>query len=273
MTRNWLIITALIAGLLLTGCNNPRTSDAHLLVTDADIQAAQDDGFLIPDAAEVDYVERMAAAREQYRQSLMALSEYYSSVGNAAKLQWANTELETLDQMVQYRYLQPAEWMPEGLMAMNSIEEADVLYAQALKLYRQAGGFLIITNEAKLRQALGVFNDVIQQYPSSDKIDDSAYRAGQIYEHLKNYQLAAIYYQRTFQWNEATPFPARFRAAKVMDQKLRMRKEALVLYRLAVEKESRYADNTEYAQMRINALSAPEVEEEPMDEEVIPVEE
>ena len=113
---------------------------------------------------------------------------------------------------------------------MNSIEDADILYNEGVRLYRQAGGFLIITNEAKLRQSLGVFNQVIQQYPSSDKIDDAAYRAALIYEHLKNYELAAVYYQRTFQWNETTPYPARFRAAKVMDQKLRMRREALVLY-------------------------------------------
>ena len=86
---------------------------------------------------------------------------------------------------------------------------------------------IIIANKAKLQQALGLFNQLIQQYPSSDKIDDAAYKGGRIYEYLKNYELAAVYYQRAFQWNEATTNPARFRAAKVMDQKLRMRKEAL----------------------------------------------
>jgi tetratricopeptide (TPR) repeat protein len=141
-------------------------------------------------------------------------------------------------------------------------------------LYRQAGGLLVVFNDAKLRQALGVFNEVIQKYPSSDKIDDAAYHAGLIYEHLKDYELAAVYFQRTFQWNEATPYPARFRAAQVMDQKLRMRKEALALYKLAVEKESRYVENTEYAQIRIKALSQPAAEEETYpDENVIPLEE
>lgn len=273
MGRNLLIIAAIAAGLFITGCENPRVSDAHLLVTEADIQQAQTEGFLIPDAAEADYVENMAATREAYRGSLIGLADYYASVGNATKLQWANTELKTFDQMVHYRYLQPAEWVPENLTAMNSIEDADVLYKQAISLYRQAGGFLIITNEAKLRQSLGLFNQVIQQYPSSDKIDDAAYRAGLIYEHLKNYELAAVYFQRTFQWNEATPYPARFRAAKVMDQKLRMRKEALTLYNLAVEKESRYVENTEYAQMRITALSTPSPEDEVSpDEDMIPLE-
>jgi hypothetical protein len=47
-----------------------------------------------------------------------------------------------------------------------------------------------------------------------------------------------------------------------MDQKLRMRAQALELYKLAVEKESRYTDNTEYAEIRISALSKPTPEEE-----------
>ena len=273
MARNLLIIAGVTAILYLAGCNNPRVSDAHLLVTEAEMQQAQDEGFLMPNAAEVDYVEQMAAAREAYRNALTSLADYYSSVGNAAKLQWANTELKTFDQMVHYRYVQPAEWVPEDRMAINSIEEADELYREGIRLFRQAGGYLIITNEAKLRQALGVFNDLIQRYPSSDKIDDAAYRAAQIYEHLKNYELAAIYYQRTFQWNEVTPYPARFRAAKIMDQKLRMHKEALALYKLAVEKESRYQENTEYALMRIKALSAPNIEEEIIEEDVMPSDE
>jgi tetratricopeptide (TPR) repeat protein len=255
-----LFIAGITAILYMAGCNNPRRSDAHLLVTQADMQMAQGEGFLMPDAAEADYVENAVAARQAYRDALTSLADYYSSVGNATKLQWARTELKTFDQMVHYRYLQPAEWVPQNRMAMNSIEEADIMYDEGMKLYRQAGGFLIITSQAKLRQALGVFNDLIQQYPSSDKIDDAAYRAALIYEHLDNYELAAVYYQRTFQWNEVTPYPARFRAAKVMDQKLKMRKEALALYKLAVQKESRYVENVEYAQMRINALSAPDME-------------
>ncbi|MHC5083813.1 MAG: tetratricopeptide repeat protein [Planctomycetota bacterium] len=196
-------------------------------------------------------------------------------MGNATKLGWAQAELKTFDQMIHYRYMQPAEWMNPDRQAMNSIEEADALYREAMKLYRQAGGLLIVTNSAKLRQSLGLFNQLIQEFPTSDKADDAAYRGGRIYESLKNYELAAIYYQRTFQWNEVTPYPARFRAARIMDTKLRMNKEALALYRLAVEKESRYVENTETAQRRIAALTTPtfEPESQVVDEEVVPVQE
>ncbi|MHC5158091.1 MAG: tetratricopeptide repeat protein [Planctomycetota bacterium] len=269
MTRISLIAALILPGVFLIGCDNPRTRDAHLLEPQDIPAVSQDDVFLAPDASEVDYVENLAGTRDAYRQALMTLVDYYGSVGNATKLQWAQTELKTFDQMVHYQYLQPAEWVPENLMATDSIEAADVLYDEAKSLESQARLGVVI-NEAKLRQALGLYNQLIQQYPSSDKIDDAAYKAGRIYDHLKNYELAAIYYQRTFQWNEATSYPARFRAASVMDHKLRMRAASLALYKLSVEKESRYSDNAEIARERIAALSAPspEPEEEAPGEEM-----
>ena len=259
MTRISLIAALVLPGVFLVGCDNPKVRDAHLLEPQGAAVVSPDEVFLAPDAGEVDYVENLAASRQAYRKALIGLVDFYRSTGNATKLQWAQTELKTFDQMVHYQYLQPAEWVPENLTATDSIEEADALYDQAKSLDTEAR-LGVLVNEAKLREALGLYNRLIQQYPSSDKIDDAAYRAGRIYEHLKNYELAAIYYQRTFQWNEATSYPARFRAASVMDHKLRMRAAALTLYKLAVEKESRFSGNIEIARERIAALSAPSPE-------------
>ena len=263
MTRISLIAALVLPGLFLVGCDNTKSRDAHLLDPQEVTVTPQDGIYLAPGANEVDYVENLAATRDAYRQALIGLLDHYRSIGNATKLQWAQTELKTFDQMVRYQYLQPAEWVPENLAAIDSIEEADALYDEAKELYNESGGMVIVANKAKLQQALGLFNQLIQQYPSSDKIDDSAYRAGRIYEYLKNYELAAVYYQRAFQWNEATTYPARFRAAKVMDQKLRMHKEALALYKLVIVKESRYSDNVEFAKERIAMLTRPAPEIEP----------
>jgi tetratricopeptide (TPR) repeat protein len=246
--------------VLMIGCENPKVTDAHL--TDSDIARVQQ-GFLVPDAREVDYVEQLAAAREGYKQALLDLAAYYETMGNATKLRWARTELRTFDQMVQYSYLMPGEYLPENLSASDSIPEADQLYNEAMSLYRQSGGLVIVTNEPKLRQSLQMFNQLISQYPTSDKIDDAAYRAGRIYEHFQNYELAAVLYQRTFHWNPTTRYPARFRAAYVLDRRLKMRGDALPLYILAVEKESMYQTNTEYAQSRIAQLSTPTPEPAP----------
>ncbi|MCE5186217.1 MAG: hypothetical protein LLF76_08850 [Planctomycetaceae bacterium] len=265
MARKTLITLVLSAVLLIagcvcvSGCSNPRTRDAHLL--NAPVPAVSESGaFLAPNAGEVDFVENLAAARVAYRQSLEGLLSYYRSVGNATKAQWAQTELRTFDQMVRYQYIQPAEWTPKNLQAESAIPEADALYDRAIALYRESGGMIIVASRSKLQEALGMFNQLIQQYPSSDKIDDAAYRAARIYEYLRNYELAAVYYQRAFQWNPETPFPARFRAAYIMDQRLRMRREALQLYQESLVKEARFVENREYAQARVDALSKSSVE-------------
>lgn len=253
------LIAVMVSLMFAAGCRNPKLNDTQLLVTPAELQAAET-GYLLPGAGEADYVEKAAAARLAYREALASLSAYYRSVGNATKFEWTQTELRTFDQMVQYRYLAPAEVAPASLQARDLIDAADELYNKGMKLWDKSGVWLILVSEPKLREGLMYFNQLIAQYPTSDKIDDAAYRSGRIYEQLKNYELAAIYYQRAYQWNPLTPYPTRYRAAFIMDQRLKMRNEALTLYRLAVEKESRYTDNVTNAKLRIYELSKPQAE-------------
>lgn len=260
MSKRIQVTAFVLPVIFLIGCENPRVTDVHL--TDSELAIVQQ-GVLMPDATQADYVENLAAAREGYKQALLDLIAYYESTGDATKLQWARTELKTFDEMVQYRYIMPGEWLPENLTAMDSIPEADQLYDEAMSLYRQSGGLIIVTNEGKLRQALQVFNQIIRDYPSSDKIDDAAYRAARIYEHFKDYELAAVFYQRTFQWNPQTRYPARFRAAYILDRRLKMRADALAFYKLSLEKEAMYQNNAEYAQRRIAQLSTPTPEPAP----------
>lgn len=254
------LIAAVLSILLAAGCQDTtRRSHAHLLVDPADM-AEVEAGFLMPGAGEADYVERAAATRAAYREALASLAAYYRSVGNYTKGQWALTELRTFDQMVQYTYLAPAEVAPANLQARDIIDGAEELYQEGRRLFREAGGALIVVDEPKLRESLRYFNRLIAEYPTSDKIDDAAFWSGRVYEYLKNYELAAIYYQRAYQWSDSTPYPARFRAATIMDHRLKMRSEALALYQLAVEYESRYAENTEIARQRIAELSRPRAE-------------
>lgn len=260
MARNILIVVSAVVVIgVFGGCANPKVDDAHLLLTEQEQQTTTK-GVLAPDAGEVDVVEQMAATRSAYQTALEELIAYYNSVGNEAKRRWATNELKTLKQMAQYRYLMPGEWVTQNMSATVKVEGAEELYKKALGLYIDAGGYFIITSEAKLRQSLQLFNQLIGEYPNSTRIDEAAYRAGQIYEHFKDYELAAVMYQRCFQWNDKTSFPARYRAAYVLDQKLKMRKEALAIYKLSVQKESRYEDNTKYAQSRIYELSIPDTQ-------------
>jgi tetratricopeptide (TPR) repeat protein len=269
MARNLVIgVLLAITATVFTGCYNPKVDDAHLLLTPQE-QKVVDKGVLTPDGGEVDAVERTAEARAGYQAALEELAAYYKSTGNESKRRWAQNELTTFKQMAQYRYLSPGEWVTQKMSATENVEGAEELYKKARGLYFDAGGYFIITNEAKLRQSLQLFNELMTGYPNSTRIDEAAYRAGQIYEHFKDYELAAVMYQRCFQWNEKTNFPARFRAARLLDQRLKMRKEALAIYKLSVQKEARYEDNTEFARKRIMELSRPDMQLEKEAEDVL----
>jgi TolA-binding protein len=112
--------------------------------------------------------------------------------------------------------------------------DANALYAEAVHLEDQAGP--LIKNEALLRKALDKYDQFISKYPTSDKIDDAAFRMAKIYEYLKDYTNAVKNYQRTYQWNPQTPTVARFKAAYILDTQLGRRAEALQIYQEALSK-------------------------------------
>jgi len=113
-----------------------------------------------------------------------------------------------------------------------------------------------VNSTKSLYLAKDKFDALITNYPESDKIDDAAYRAGRIYDHFGDYRIAALYYQRTFQWNEKTRYPARSRAAYVMDKRLNEKEKALTFYQLAYKYEKHFPNNVEYARTRILELTA-----------------
>ena len=90
--------------------------------------------------------------------------------------------------------------------------------------------FVVLKDENLLRMALDKYNQLISKFPTSDKIDDAAFRAAGIYEHFKDYSIAVQYYQRTYQWDPQTIYPAKYKAAFILDQRLHRRAEALQLY-------------------------------------------
>ncbi len=245
------IITLAILGIMFAGCEKKLKDGAIYQLDPQKEKLATEVGFAVPDPTEVDLVEYMARHRAGYREGLKKLYDYYTQVGYASQRQWAKRELESLD--LHYKYLMPAEMAPAELVAADKIAAADELYEQGMELFEDAGGLMVITDEEKLKSSLRMFNEIITEYPTSDKIDDAAFRAGQIFEYFDDYEVAAVYYQRAYQWDDMTDYPARYRAARMMD-KLRLRKEALTLYRLVLEKESRYKSNAAYAQRRIDQL-------------------
>ncbi len=259
MTRTVIIATTLLLLVAAVGCTPSDRGLGHRL-PQRDIYAAPAPAGtgdeVVGSTDEIDLVEQVATHRRSYRRSLELLVQHYTVVGDNRKLGWAKEELRSLDRMPQYRYIIDAEVMPATLTAGTRIPAADELYLDAVETKRQAEPIGILKDEELLRVALEKFNRLIRQYPTSDKIDDAAYRAADIYEYFNDFEIALLYYQRAYQWDQDTPYPARFHAAQILDKKLHRRGEALEVYQQAVLREGdEYDEWKMYAERRIKELT------------------
>jgi tetratricopeptide (TPR) repeat protein len=250
---------ALIVSLIsLIGCYGPDTGRAQILAPQTPASAVSARPVNIAEAVEADLIEEVATSRQAYRRGLELLIHYYGRKGDNKKLGWAEKELTALDRMPQYKYIIDGVVAGSNLRATTSIPVADQLFYEAQNLEKEAGPLPVLKNEDILRLALDKYNQLIREHPASDKIDDAAFQAALIYDHFKDYSIALLYYQRAYEWDPETPYPARFRAAAILDRHLRRRAEALKLYQEAVKKEARHEEWKEFAERRIRELTKTE---------------
>ncbi|MGB8226186.1 MAG: hypothetical protein WCE45_04870 [Sedimentisphaerales bacterium] len=223
---------------------------------------------MTPSAAEeVALAEEVTAKRLAYLKEIEKLKSYYEQSGNQLKLEWISRELKYVNALPRYNYIIQAEVAGDNLVAKDSIPRADILYKDAKESYKSANVFPLpgsriltqdlIISRRRMLKTLNLCNDLIKQYPTSDKIDDAAYMAGEIHEWFKDYSIAALYYKRTFQWDSQTPYPARYRAANLLDYQLFERDKALELYRESLQKEKEYlnSDTVTLIEQRIADLT------------------
>jgi len=176
------------------------------------------------------------------------------------KLEWAKKELAALQTVPQYNYVIEPPTVGPSLKASALIPEADLLYEEAFLLEKKAGPLPFLKDENLLRMALNKYNQLIEKHTSSDKIDDAAYRAAGIYEYFHDYTIAVLFYKRVYQWDRYTIYPAKYKAAYLLDRKLHQRAEALGLYLQAVKDEALAENYREFAITRIEALTQSEQE-------------
>lgn len=255
MTRTILTVALIVLLNVLVGCAPNDSGRAHLMPTPLRPSAGPGGIVVVRGASETDIIEQVAVNRGAYRQGLELLIERYTRTGNDMKLAWSKRELRGLDTIPKYNYIIEASVAGPNLRASTLIPEADLLYRDAVQFEREARKLIIFTDANLLRLALNKYNQVIRKHPNSDKIDDAAFQAGGIYEHFKDYTIAVLYYERAYQWDPETIYPARFRAAFILDKRLRRRAEALKVYKQAVEKESRFEQWKEFAEGRIRELT------------------
>ena len=251
----------LCVGTAITGCNIDNAwSQENRPNTPLLVRETNDGGVDISlvDTREVDLVEAVLAHRSAYEENLAALGSYYSNKGYASKAEWAEFELKGLKRVQSFRYLMDSEVPSAQLSPVERIPAADALYEQAIgKMTTGGHGMPALYREGDMIEAAKLFRQVIERYPSSDKIDDAAFFLGEIHkEYLKGQeQIAVNWYERAWTWDPATPYPARFQAAVVYDYRLHDRRRALELYQSVVERETDIQSNVRWASRRIHELT------------------
>ena len=251
MARTILTVLLIVASIILVGCVDGESGKLQLRPLRLDTLEDSEQT-----ATETDLVEQIISSRMKYRQGMEAIVKHYTEAGDYMKLRWAQKELCALSVMPQYNYIVEAGLAGPGLKATESIAEADDLYNYAVLLEENGKGFLIFRDENKLRLALDNYNKLIRKYPTSDKIDDAAFKAGGIHEAFQDYLIAVLYYKRAFQWDPQTEHPAMYKAAYILDRRLhRQAQEALELYKEAVRNENLSLNYMDFAEWRIEELT------------------
>ncbi len=247
------ILTAIFVIFLyvLVGCDGVDSGKSQLVLAGSEPQVAT----ITSDAGEADIVEHLVYNRLAYQYGLESLIELYTQTGEAAKVTWAQKELKALKGIVRYNYIIEATIAGPELRATESIVEADYMYDEALRVEKKARGLVIINNEDELRLALLKYNQLIRKHPTSDKIDDAAYRAAKICEDFQDPSIALLYYKRACQWDPDSEYPACFKAAYILDRSMSRLDEALALYQQAVKKKNLKAHYKEFAEERIAELT------------------
>jgi hypothetical protein len=168
-------------------------------------------------------------------------------------MRWAEEELVQFHRIAKHPFCLQLDVPPPTLRGDYNIPEANELYRQALKFKDQGFGQSYIDNQ---HRAELLFQQLLTNYPQSDKISDAAYMLGDIYESkvFRQYERAAVYFERCFQWNAKTHFDARLRAARLYERYQIERSHAIEIYKEITTHETD-PKRVEEAQRRLTELS------------------
>jgi tetratricopeptide (TPR) repeat protein len=207
-----------------------------------------------PAATDVALVERCLTARKEYESSLKALYEHYARVGDKQRLQWVEKELMAYHITWKPSYnLDVKDVPPATLEARVNVKEANDLYRAAMEYKGKGFGDEYVLN---MRRSELLLREILEKYPSSDKIGDVAYQLGDLYEGraYKQYDRAAKYFERSTQWVKGYHTDARLRAAALYDRQLNERSKAIELYRAVVDHDTD-AERIRQAEKRLAELT------------------
>jgi tetratricopeptide (TPR) repeat protein len=204
---------------------------------------------------DVEMVERLLASRREYQMTLETLRAHYIATGDIERARWAEEELLQFHRITKQAYILELDVPPPTLQGIYNIPEANELYRRAMTFKDK--GMTTTDYTDNQRRAELLLQQLLSNYPTSDKISDTAYQLGDLYESkaYKMYGRAAQYFERCFQWNPKTQLDARMRAARLYEKQLNERARAIELYKEVTTHE---IDNkrVEEAQRRLTDLGA-----------------
>jgi hypothetical protein len=206
-------------------------------------------------SGEVELVESVLKARKDYWVALDKLRQHYVSTNDIEKARWVEEELKSYHRMMKYSYrLDVKDVPPPTLQPKQNVVEANNLFRRAIEYKGRGTGEEYVDNQ---RRAEVLLQAILEKYPESDKIAEAAYHLGDIYEHYRphaQFERAAAYYERSFQWNKASATDARLRAARIYDYNLHTMDRAKELYRGVMNHDSN-PERVAEAEKRLTELS------------------
>jgi TolA-binding protein len=197
-------------------------------------------------------VERLQTARREYQMTLEALRAYYIGQSDIERARRVEEELVQYHRINKHPYRLELDVPPPTLQGNENKPEANDLYRRAMQFKEKGWGTDYTDNQ---RRAELLFQQLLTNYPQSDKISDAAYQLGDIYESkaFRQFDRAAAYFDRCYQWNPKTQFDARLRAARLYDRHLNERNKAIDIYQEITRRETD-AKRIEEAQRRLTEL-------------------
>lgn len=227
MTRVLPTLTSFAAGLLAVVAAGAPAASAR--------QDKKADSLPPAATSDVEQVEKLLTARKEYEAGLKRLWQHYSSAGDKLRQKWAEEELMAFHLMFKPSYnLDVHDVPPPTLAATTNVKEANELYRTAMEYKGKGSGNEYILN---MRRAEVLLREILEKYPNSDKIPEVAYQLAEMYESraYRQYDRAARYYERSFQWARGSRTDARLKAAILYDRQLNERSKAIALYRDVME--------------------------------------
>jgi tetratricopeptide (TPR) repeat protein len=204
---------------------------------------------------DLELFQRLLAARKDYQKSLENIRLHYLKVGDVEKAKWAEEELRQYHRIPKQAFIIDVVVPPPNLQGHTNVPEANKMLTWAIGTFKDKGWNTDYVDNQRRAEIL--LTDLLTKYPQSDKISDAAFHLGDIYESkaYKQYRLAAVYYERCFQWNPKTHHEARLRAARLYDFEVKDRTRAIELYKEITTHETD-PKRIQEANKRLGELSA-----------------